>query len=97
MTEDEALKSIMDEINRNRLPSIRPEPKHSQSCHGIGFTVVSEGSVRRCRHGRVQIAKRHWGADGNHIQTVGATYWKDLSPFWNRKRYRLAVWALGDL
>lgn len=75
MSERPNIRTVADEHRRCRYPG-----------HGPVSTWARAGDVRRCPHGRIQLAYEVPGS-------VPA-YWRDLSPVWDLFTYRRARRAL---
>lgn len=72
-------------------PNILPERDiHSRECLGMPFVnepFAWAGDVRRCRHGRLQIA--------HDVPGYGSACWSDLSAVFNPVLYHRARKALS--
>ena len=77
-------------------PNIRHVLKTHDDCTqqewNYGRRMNMLGDVRRCEHGKVQILT----AVGPNARVAGpgTHWWRDLSPFWDRKLHKEAVSAL---
>lgn len=79
-------------MSRPNLRDATPRT-HAETC--VGESPLSQprprvGDVRECPHGKIQVAEQPW----RHMP--GVRVWRDLSPFWDRRAYRLAKQLLQD-
>jgi hypothetical protein len=79
-------------------PNIRPDVAPHSECWRQAWPLSRHqhllGDVRRCHHGKVQVLTEV-GPNAS-VAGPGTHWWRDLSPFWDRKDYRAAIAALGE-
>lgn len=84
------------EIPSTVRPNIRPAVRPHSECWAQEYTpgvanFPRIGDVRRCEHGKIQVATE---TRSRTIAGPGTHWWRDLRPWLDRKEYKLAEAAL---